>query len=265
MDTRRMTGRAPVRACRRVPTSPSPAVRPWRSRLGPRIEVAIPVTGCAAAREESMYRQDSSRSFQRGHHPAQQASASVHSGPGRGGNTRRDGPGEPFRRPGLLRVLQPRGRIRRHHGGPRGGPPPELAGLRSGGARTPGQGPECRCLVRGGLRRAAGSWLVDCIKGFSATASVSEVTYFRRLVRMFQALGAQGECLIVGRGSSFVLPSETTLRVRIVAAREDRVAFITQDRDQQGRGRPVRRHQGQGSGQVHQGPLPQGPGRSAEL
>jgi len=67
-----------------------------------------------------------------------------------------------------------------------------------------------------------GSWLVDCIKAFSATASVSEVTYFRRLVRLLQALGARGECLIVGRGSSFILPRETTLRVRIVASRDDR-------------------------------------------
>lgn len=75
-----------------------------------------------------------------------------------------------------------------------------------------------------------GSWLVDCIKAFSATAGPSEVTYFHRLVRMLQALGAQGECLIVGRGSSYVLPTETTLRVRIVAARDDRIAFIARER-----------------------------------
>ena len=75
-----------------------------------------------------------------------------------------------------------------------------------------------------------GSWLVDTIKAFSSSASVSEVTYFRRLVRLLQALGARGECLVVGRGASFVLPLETTLRVRIVAAREDRIAFIARER-----------------------------------
>ena len=37
-----------------------------------------------------------------------------------------------------------------------------------------------------------GSFLVDTIKAFSAAASVSEVTYFRRLVRMVQVLGARG-------------------------------------------------------------------------
>ena len=56
------------------------------------------------------------------------------------------------------------------------------------------------------------------------------MTYFRRLVRMLQALGARGECVVVGRGSTFVLPLDTTLRVRIVAAREDRIAFIAQER-----------------------------------
>jgi cytidylate kinase len=75
-----------------------------------------------------------------------------------------------------------------------------------------------------------GSWLVDCIKSFSSAASVSEISYFHRLVRMLQALGARGECLIVGRGSAFVLPAETTLRVRIVASREDRVSFIARER-----------------------------------
>jgi cytidylate kinase len=75
-----------------------------------------------------------------------------------------------------------------------------------------------------------GSWLVDCIKAFSSSASVSEITYFHRLVRMLQALGARGECLIVGRGSAFILPPETTLRVRIVASRDDRIAFIARER-----------------------------------
>jgi len=75
-----------------------------------------------------------------------------------------------------------------------------------------------------------GSFLVDTIKAFSAVASVSEATYFRHLVRLLQVLGARGECLIVGRGSSFVLPPETTLRVRIVASRDDRIAFIARER-----------------------------------
>ena len=76
-----------------------------------------------------------------------------------------------------------------------------------------------------------GSFLVDTIKAFSAAASLTEVTYFRRLVHMLQVLGARGECLVVGRGSTFVMPLETTLRVRIVANRDDRIEFIARERN----------------------------------
>jgi cytidylate kinase len=76
-----------------------------------------------------------------------------------------------------------------------------------------------------------GSVLVDSIKAFASAVSVSELTYFRGLVRMLEALRARGEAIIVGRGSSFILPPESTLRVRIVASRDDRVAFIARERD----------------------------------
>lgn len=76
-----------------------------------------------------------------------------------------------------------------------------------------------------------GSWLVDTIKAFSAAANVSEVAYFHRLVRMLQALGERGECIIVGRGSSYILPLDTTLRIRIVATRDDRVAYIAREQN----------------------------------
>lgn len=76
-----------------------------------------------------------------------------------------------------------------------------------------------------------GNALVDSLRAFASAATVSEVTYFRRLVRMLEALGARGEAVIVGRGSSFILPPESTLRVRIVASRDDRVAFIARERE----------------------------------
>ncbi len=42
------------------------------------------------------------------------------------------------------------------------------------------------------------------------------------------SLGAHGECIIVGRGSAQVLPSATTLRVRLVAPLRDRASIISQ-------------------------------------
>jgi cytidylate kinase len=43
------------------------------------------------------------------------------------------------------------------------------------------------------------------------------------------ALGVHGECVVVGRGASMILPPETTLRVRLVAPFEDRVARVVHE------------------------------------
>ncbi len=71
-----------------------------------------------------------------------------------------------------------------------------------------------------------GHWLMDCLKAFGAVSTVNEVKYFRPLLNLLLALGAHGECVIVGRGSPFVLPADTTLCVRLLASRKDRIALI---------------------------------------
>ncbi len=79
------------------------------------------------------------------------------------------------------------------------------------------------------LDEKPGSWLQECIESFSAAPPVTESTYFRRLLRMLLALGARGECLIVGRGAAQLLAPVSTLRVRLTASREDRIAVISQE------------------------------------
>lgn len=74
-----------------------------------------------------------------------------------------------------------------------------------------------------------GNFLIECLSAFAAAATVSEVTYFRRLLKLLLALGERGECVIVGRGAPFVLPYESTLRVRLVASTEDRIALISRE------------------------------------
>ena len=68
------------------------------------------------------------------------------------------------------------------------------------------------------------------MEAFAAASTVIEVTYFRRLLKLLLALGARGQCVIVGRGAMIVLPVDTTLRVRVVASHEDRVALIGRER-----------------------------------
>jgi cytidylate kinase len=71
------------------------------------------------------------------------------------------------------------------------------------------------------------SWLLECIEAFVSTTELSESRYLRRLIGVVRSLGEQGCCVIVGRGASYILPPHTTLRVRLVGAREDLIAAVS--------------------------------------
>lgn len=66
-------------------------------------------------------------------------------------------------------------------------------------------------------------WLRHALEELMGVAQVSEHMYVRHLVKTVLALGAKGSCVILGRGAIRVLPVETTLRVRLVAPRDQRV------------------------------------------
>jgi len=48
------------------------------------------------------------------------------------------------------------------------------------------------------------------------------------LARVILAIGARGDAVIVGRGAGCLLPSSSTLHVRIVAPLEDRITYLSQ-------------------------------------
>jgi Cytidylate kinase-like family len=48
------------------------------------------------------------------------------------------------------------------------------------------------------------------------------------LTRVILTLGANGEVILVGRGAGCLLPRESTLHVRIIAPKEDRIAYMSQ-------------------------------------
>jgi cytidylate kinase len=75
------------------------------------------------------------------------------------------------------------------------------------------------------------SWLQECVEAFAAVPAVREGKYVRHLIETMLALAAQGRCVIVGRGSPFVLHGATTLRVRLVAPVEDRIAAVSHDQN----------------------------------
>ncbi len=68
------------------------------------------------------------------------------------------------------------------------------------------------------------NWLLECISAFGAHHDLSESRYFHHLVSVIRSMGDRGRCLIVGHGAGFILPSRTTLRVRLIGDRERRVS-----------------------------------------
>jgi cytidylate kinase len=70
------------------------------------------------------------------------------------------------------------------------------------------------------------SWLHECWASLFSVPEVDHTVYFRRLVEALLSLAKLGDCVIVGRGATKVLPLATTLRVRIVAPLEHRIHAV---------------------------------------
>lgn len=78
------------------------------------------------------------------------------------------------------------------------------------------------------LSPACVSWFEARMVYLSRSLSLSENDPYYRLVRLVVALGARGEAVILGRGAGHLLPSTTTLHVRVIAPLAERVAYLGQ-------------------------------------
>ncbi|HEY2251301.1 MAG TPA: cytidylate kinase-like family protein, partial [Planctomycetaceae bacterium] len=74
------------------------------------------------------------------------------------------------------------------------------------------------------------TWLQECVEAFAAVPAVRESKYVQHLIKVMMSLAERGHNVIVGRGGPFVLPAATTLRVRLIAPLDDRVAVIGHER-----------------------------------
>lgn len=72
------------------------------------------------------------------------------------------------------------------------------------------------------------SFLREALGAFVGARPVAASGYLQHLVDVLGSLAAHGDCVIVGRGAPQLLPPATTLRVRLVGPREDRVEDIRQ-------------------------------------
>jgi cytidylate kinase len=85
-----------------------------------------------------------------------------------------------------------------------------------------------RQAVAGNISDEAGRWAEERLETLLNERCLSQHPSIRELARIVLALGAQGEAVLIGRGSGYVLPPESTLHVRIVAPLSDRIAYMSQ-------------------------------------
>lgn len=69
-------------------------------------------------------------------------------------------------------------------------------------------------------------WLSECLESFQQDRKLSGSGFAIRLLKILFAISGHGNCVIVGRGAAQVMPQKTTLRVRLIAPLEDRIARI---------------------------------------
>ena len=78
------------------------------------------------------------------------------------------------------------------------------------------------------LPPVAARWAEERLEVLLREQNLSQHPKIADLARIVLSLGAQGEVVLVGRGAGCILPSESTLHVRIVAPLADRVAYMSQ-------------------------------------
>jgi cytidylate kinase len=70
------------------------------------------------------------------------------------------------------------------------------------------------------------NWLEVALRSFGMKEASREGSYIRGLIALLTSLGQAGHCVIVGRGAAQCLPEETTLSVRVVAPRKERMKTV---------------------------------------
>lgn len=71
-------------------------------------------------------------------------------------------------------------------------------------------------------------WVEQRLEQLVASKGISDNQAIHQLARVVLAIGVRGEAVILGRGAGCLLPSPSTLYVRVIAPLADRIAFLSQ-------------------------------------
>jgi cytidylate kinase len=78
------------------------------------------------------------------------------------------------------------------------------------------------------LPAATATWVEERLQLLVREQKISQNQSVIHAARIILALGTQGEAVLLGRGAGYILPPATTLNVRIVAPRYDRIAYMSE-------------------------------------
>jgi cytidylate kinase len=78
------------------------------------------------------------------------------------------------------------------------------------------------------LDKPALDWVEEQLLTLLQRQSFAEHKSLVELARVVLAIGARGEAVILGRGAGCILPSQSTLHVRIVGPLPERIAYMSQ-------------------------------------
>ncbi len=70
------------------------------------------------------------------------------------------------------------------------------------------------------------TWMEECLSGLSGNPNYTGSAYAKHLFEVLHSLASLGQCIIVGRGAAQALPRKSTLRIRFVAPRNERIARV---------------------------------------
>jgi cytidylate kinase len=90
------------------------------------------------------------------------------------------------------------------------------------------QQPALREPLGENLPAASKRWAEERLQALLREQNLSKHPAVVGLARTVLGLGARGEVVLIGRGAGYILPSASTLHVRIVAPVADRVAYMSQ-------------------------------------
>jgi cytidylate kinase len=78
------------------------------------------------------------------------------------------------------------------------------------------------------LPPAARAWTEQRLESLLREQNLSQNPTVADLARLVLGLASQGEVILIGRGAGYILPSESTLHVRVMAPLDDRIAYMSQ-------------------------------------